>query len=244
LRYWYGRDYEHAAEELAIRRLLRGQRFTHALDIGGGYGRLAVVLAHYAEDVTLVDPSRQQLDLAADYLADHPRITRKVMQADDLTFADSSIDLSVMVRVLHHLPDPSSEFDEIARVLVPGGCAIIEVANYVHIRNRVRHLVRGERLPVDPVDIRSPHNRRSDTVPFVNHNPHTVARQLRDAGIGVDVALSVSNLRIPGVKKVLPRAVMLAVERMLQKPLAPIFFGPSIFFLARKHGLPGQAATI
>jgi hypothetical protein len=40
LRYWDGRDYEHAAEQIAIRRLIGTKHFRHAADIGGGYGRL------------------------------------------------------------------------------------------------------------------------------------------------------------------------------------------------------------
>ncbi len=42
--YWQGREYEHAAEELAIKRLLRGKKFKHAVDVGGGYGRLSKFL--------------------------------------------------------------------------------------------------------------------------------------------------------------------------------------------------------
>ena len=46
---------------------------------------------------------------------------RALMQADDLTFKDGSIDLLTMIRVMHHLPDPSGEFNEISRVLSPSG---------------------------------------------------------------------------------------------------------------------------
>ncbi len=49
LKYWDGREYEHAAEEIAIKKLLRGKRFKHAVDIGGGYGRLCLLLENYAE---------------------------------------------------------------------------------------------------------------------------------------------------------------------------------------------------
>src|SRR5215472_3441831 len=62
--YWQGRDYEHRAEVMALRRLLRGHRFSHAVDVGGGYGRLSVVLSEFADKVTLVDPSAQQLELS------------------------------------------------------------------------------------------------------------------------------------------------------------------------------------
>jgi ubiquinone/menaquinone biosynthesis C-methylase UbiE len=234
LHYWQGREYEHASEELAIKKLLRGRHFRTAVDIGGGYGRLCLLLEKYADKVTLAEPSQQQLDIAADFLKDHPEIDRKLMQADELGFEDGSIDLLTMIRVMHHLPDPSPEFAEISRVLSDEGIAIIEVANYLHMRNRVKHLARRERMPVKPVDIRSERNKRDDEIPFVNHNPYTVIRQLEHAGLHVEATLSVSNLRSVRLKKLMPREVMLGAEKMLQRPLATLYFGPSIFFLVRK----------
>jgi SAM-dependent methyltransferase len=234
LHYWQGREYEHAAEEMAIRKLLRRKHFKTAVDVGGGYGRLCVLLENYADKVTLAEPSQQQLDIAKDYLKDHPEIDRKLMQADDLQLPDGSIELLTMIRVMHHLPDPSNEFREIARVLSDNGLAIIEVANYLHMRNRLKHLVRRERMPVKPVDIRSAANKGEDEIPFVNHNPYTVIRQLQHAGLEVVTTLSVSNLRSVRLKKMLPREVMLSAEQLMQRPLAFIYFGPSIFFVVRK----------
>jgi ubiquinone/menaquinone biosynthesis C-methylase UbiE len=234
LHYWEGREYEHAAEEIALKKLLKGKHFDKAVDIGGGYGRLCVFLESYADKVVLAEPSQQQLDIAKDYLKDHPEIERKLMQADDLQFEDGSIDLLTMIRVMHHLPDPTTEFNEIARVLSPEGCAIIEVANYIHIRNRMKHVLRGERMPVKPVDIRSEQNRRDDEIAFVNHNPYTVVRQLAHAGLKVEETLSVSNLRSTTLKKHVPHELMLAFEKAMQRPLSSVYFGPSIFFLVRK----------
>ncbi len=234
LQYWDGRQYEHMAEEIAITKLLRGKHFKHAVDVGGGYGRLCVDLERYADKVTLAEPSQQQLDIAKDFLKGHPEIDRKLMQADDLKFQEGSVDLLTMIRVMHHLPDPSTEFKEIARVLSPDGYAIIEVANYLHMRNRVKHLARRERMPVKPVDIRSEANKREEEIPFVNHNPYTVVRQLEHAGLRVETSLSVSNLRSVRLKQIMPRELMLGAERVLQRPLAAVYFGPSIFFLVRK----------
>lgn len=234
LHYWDGRDYENASERIAIKRLLQGRHFGTAVDIGGGYGRLCVLLEEYADKVVLAEPSQQQLDIAADFLKDHPEIDRKLVQADDMPFEDESIDLITMIRVMHHLPDPMNEFNEIARVLSPKGMAIIEVANYAHARNRLKHLLRGEKIPVAPVDIRSEQNKREEEIPFVNHNPKTVIRQFAHAGLRVEDTLSVSNLRSPGLKKRVPVSVMLAIEKRLQGPLAGIHFGPSVFFLVRK----------
>lgn len=236
LHYWDGREYEHAAEEVALKKLLKGKHFRHAVDIGGGYGRLCVFLEKYADKVTLAEPSQQQLDIAADFLKSHPEIDRKLVQADAMPFADGSVDLFTMIRVMHHLPDPTAEFAEIYRSLADGGYAVIEVANYAHARNRVKHLVKGKKMPVKPVDIRSEHNRRDDEIAFVNHNPKTVIRQLQHAGFTVNAMLSVSNLRSARLKQLLPQKLMLNVETVLQKPLASSFFGPSIFFLVHKQG--------
>jgi hypothetical protein len=104
----------------------------------------------------------------------------------------------------------------------------------MHGRNRLKHVLKGKKMPTDPVDIRSAANKREEEIPFVNHNPHTVIKQLAHAGLKVERILSVSNLRSPGLKKILPKSVMLAIEGILQPTLANSFFGPSVFFLVRK----------
>lgn len=234
LHYWDGRDYENAAEQMAIKRLLKGKHFRNAVDVGGGYGRLCILLEDYAESVTLAEPSQQQLDIAKDFLRNHPEVHRKLTQADKLSFKDGSIDLLTMIRVMHHLPDPEAEFKEINRVLDEDGLFILEVANYAHGRNRLKHWLKGKKLPTEPVDIRSEGNKGKNEISFVNHNPKTVIKKLNKAGFKVEEVLSVSNLRSPKLKRVAPRNVMLAMERLLQPTLARTYFGPSVFFLLRK----------
>ncbi len=235
LKYWDGRDYEHASEEMALKKLLKGKRFRHAADIGGGYGRLCIFLEKYADKVTLAEPSQQQLDIGKVFLKEHPKVDRLLTQADDLKFKDNSLDLITMIRVMHHLPDPKAEFNELARVLTDDGYLILEVANYAHGRNRLKHFVRGKKLPLEPVDIRSAkHKADKNEIQFVNHNPKTVIKQLAHAGLKVERMLSVSNLRSPGLKKVMPKNVMLLAENMMQTTLAKTHFGPSVFLLVRK----------
>ena len=234
LNYWQGRDYENLSEEIAIKRLLKDRRFKHAADIGGGYGRLCLLLEKYADTVTLAEPSDNQLIIAKDFLKDHPKINIKKTQADALDFADKSVDLITVIRVMHHLPDPSVELKELNRILTDDGYLILEMANYSHIRNRIKHFVTNKTLPSEPVDIRSEKNRRDDEIPFVNHNPKTVINQLAHAGFKVEQVLSVSNLRSPLLKKIIPKVVMISAEKLIQQPLAKIYFGPSIFFLAKK----------
>ncbi len=232
--YWAGRDYEHAAEEMAIRRLLRGKRFKNAVDVGGGYGRLSLYLTNFADHVTLAEPSQQQLDIAKVYLKDAPNVQSKLLQAADLKMADASADLVLVVRVLHHLPDPSAEFAEIARVLQPGGTFILEFANDAHFLNRLRYAARGKKVPIKPVDIRSEQNKNPDEVAFVNHHPKSIIKMLGDAGFELEATLSGSNLRSPTLKKVLGKKPLLAAEKVLQPMLASVYFGPSIWLKLKK----------
>ena len=227
--WWRGRGYEHQAEVMAIRRLLHGRRFGHAVDVGGGYGRLCVVLADYADKVTLAEPSRQQLDLARSFLAHHSAIDRRRMTASELEFPDASTDLVTMIRVMHHLPEPGCGIRRGVADPAAGGYAIIEAANATHAANRMRYLLRRERIPASAVNIGS-----RGSIPYVNHHPDTVARQLEAAGLRTRRMLSVSNLRHPLIKKALPERVMLSAERAAQERLAGIRFGPSMFFLLQK----------
>ena len=234
LHYWEGRDYENAAEVVAIKRFLKGKHFKHAVDIGGGYGRLSVLLSEYSDKVTLAEPSQQQLDIGKEFLKDYPQIDRQLMQADNLKFTDKSVDLIMMIRVMHHLPDPSAEFSEIARALTDDGYFLLEIANYSHAQNRLKHALKFQKMPTQPVDIRSAKNRKDSEIAFVNHNPKTVIKQLAHAGMKVEKTLSVSNLRSPALKKIIPRSLMLTLEKAMQRPLAKTYFGPSTFLLIKK----------
>jgi len=232
--YWNNRSYEHAAEEIAIRRLLKGQRFGAAADIGGGFGRLSVLLREYADRVTLAEPSRTQLEAAVEFLKGTD-VAQVQMQADDLKFSDGELDLVTMVRVMHHLPDPTDEFAEIARVLRSGGTAIIEVANLGHFKNRRKYAKLGQPLPTEPVSIRTAPADEPDAIAFVNHNIDTVLGQLAAAEFDLVEKLSVSNLRSQTLKRYLPAALMATMEKALQRPLAKRDFGPSVFLKLRRR---------
>lgn len=229
--YWAGREYEHAAEAMALKRLLKGRQFKHAVDVGGGYGRLSKFLTTFADKVTLAEPSQQQLDIAKIYLKDTPQVEQKLLQAADLKMAAGSVDLVLVVRVLHHLPDPKPELSEITRILKPGGTFILEFANDAHFLNRVRYGIKGKKVPQKPVDIST---KKDGGIPFVNHHPKTIIKLLHDAGFEVETVLSGSNLRSPRLKKILGKNILLGLEKVLQPMLAPLYFGPSVWLRLKK----------
>jgi ubiquinone/menaquinone biosynthesis C-methylase UbiE len=232
--YWDGRDYENAAEELALNMLLGSNVFEKAADIGGGFGRLAKLLRSYAKHVTVVEPSKQQRDRGKDFTKGLKDVDFKDGQGDKLPFKDGELGLITMIRVMHHLPDPKLTFKELNRVLDKDGTLILEVANSLHFKSRLKAAARLKRVSKEPVERRSETNIKEESIAFVNHHPKVVSDQLERAGFKVEKILSVSNLRSPGLKKVLPEKAMIRIERVLQPALARFYFGPSVFFRVRK----------
>jgi ubiquinone/menaquinone biosynthesis C-methylase UbiE len=121
---------------------VRGKR---VLDLGTGTGFLAVLLALNGAQVTGVDVSEKQLEVAAlrAQLSDvHRAVTFRQMAAESLDFPDDTFDAVVGSFVLHHT-DLRASGHEISRVLTPGGnAAFIETS----ARNRLLMLCRSHLL--------------------------------------------------------------------------------------------------
>jgi SAM-dependent methyltransferase len=228
--YWKGRDYEHQAEEVALRWLLKDRHFEHGIDLGGGYGRLTKLIAEYCDKADLVEPSENQRKEGKNFLAATKNAGIIEGTVTKIPFPDNSLDLVLVVRVLHHIPDTKPALEEIARVLKPGGYLLLEFANSKHFKARVRSALKGKSIPRTPVSQAS----HDPATPFVNHHPSVIREQLADAGMVIEERLSVSNLRSQGLKKVLGNRAMLGLEKSLQRPLSGLDFGPSLLTLAQK----------
>ncbi|MGH7234401.1 MAG: class I SAM-dependent methyltransferase [Candidatus Saccharimonadales bacterium] len=232
--FWVGRDYEHESELIAINKLLKNRHYNLAMDYGGGYGRITPTLLKFSDKVVLVDPSKKQLSIAKRKLDQSKVDFVQQEQKDSVPAKDNSLDLLVMIRVSHHLPDPNPVLGEIARSLRPGAEALIEIASEAHFVNRLRYLKRLKSVPLEPVPVGVHSNGLEEDTPFVNHNPKTIEDQLSSKGLEVVRKLSVSNLRHRAFKQHIPMSAMLALERAGQRPLAKLNFGPSIFYLVKK----------
>lgn len=62
---------------------------------------------------------------------------------DDLPFRDSEFDLVLMLEVIEHLPDIPHALGEVARVLKPGGTAILTTPNRLNVASRIHYLLTG-----------------------------------------------------------------------------------------------------
>lgn len=102
-----------------------------ALDVGCGEGRHAVRLAiHFGFEVLGIDPVQRHLDLAREARRDEvdeisSRLSFSRGSATDLPVADASVDLVWCRDVLVHVADLDRAYAEFARVLRPGGRAIV-----------------------------------------------------------------------------------------------------------------------
>ncbi len=232
--FWVGRDYEHFAEVIAIRKLLKDRHFEKAMDLGGGYGRLSFTLLDYTDSLVLAEPSKKQIDIAKKKLKDYKHIDYMLLKEEHvIPSKDNSLDFIMMIRVSHHIVDPAKTFAEISRVLKPGALAIIEVANNSHALNKIRYASQLKGVPSEPVRIGKVANGIEDETTFVNHNAKTIEKQMATAGFKIEKKLSVSNFRNKKLKNTIGMKNLLMIEGKLQQPLSSLNFGPSMFYLVK-----------
>ena len=234
LKYWDSRNYEHLSEIIAINRLVKSNKYHSSVDLGGGYGRLIPTLVQFSNRSILIEPSIKQRKIAQGILKNYSGVEILPGNAQQTNLPDNSADLVLVVRVMHHLPDPDLAFQEIYRILTHEGVLLLEFANSINIKARIRSLLSGHPILLTPLERRSKSNIRLRTIPFVNHHPRTILRKLNKAGFTVTETFSVSNFRSPFLKKVIPLSILLFLEKISQKILSPFCFGPSIFILAHK----------
>lgn len=238
--YWEKRDYEHESEIIALKALLlKINKVDSILDIGAGYGRLTQTYLHRGKKIILTDPSINNLSLAKNKFKDNKKI--KYIQSKVETLKDKikskSIDLAIMIRVIHHLEKPEEVFRIINKLIKPGGYFILEFANKSHGKAVFKELFKGNLtflLDIFPKDMRSSRSIKKKTIPFTNYHPDSIIKMLSDSGFKIIDKRSVSNIRSTKIKNSISLSSLLKIEELLQKPLSYINFGPSIFILARK----------
>lgn len=109
-------------EEPIVRALLSDTRGVRILDSACGTGRHATWLKERGAIVTACDASKEMLAVAKSKGVDgvHASI-------DDLPFEDGAFDIVLNALMLEHLENINPAFDEMHRVLAPGGALVISV---------------------------------------------------------------------------------------------------------------------
>ena len=114
------------------------------LDAGCGTGSFCAVLRRYVGEIDAVDLNPSMLDVARAKLDRTPGCAVTLHEAgiDALPFEDARFDAVMVNQVLHHLSDSPDDgwptlrrvLREFARVLRPGGVAIINTCSHEQIR--------------------------------------------------------------------------------------------------------------
>ncbi len=107
-------------------------------DLGCGTGNASEVLAPCVRRVIAVDQSPQMIAAAQKRVAGHENVEFLQGELESLPIKSASVDAAVCVLVLHHVPDPAAAVRELARILRPGGTALI-VDMIEHDRAAYRH---------------------------------------------------------------------------------------------------------
>ncbi len=235
-----GREYEDAAERVALRRLLPPVG-TRLIDIGGGYGRLVPLYGGY-EQVVIFDYALSQLRQAQQLWGtggadEHPRYVYVAGDFYKLPFAPGAFQTVVMVRTLHHASDAPAVLHGVSEILQPGGQFILEFANKRNLKAILRHLFRRqawspfERQPVEFVPLN------------FDFHPAWIAQLLTQEGLQIQERLAVSTFRIHALKRLVPTELLVTLDRLCQ-PLGNLLpLSPSVFVRCRANTVTPRPAA-
>ncbi len=225
--YWQGRDYEHQAELHAMRSLLRSGSDGWIADLGCGFGRLAPAYLASARPVVFVDHSLKLLDQAqARYGPPHSTRLYVAANLNHLPFRTGSIDTTLLIRVMHHLPSYNRVLREVSRIAQREW--ILDVPQKLHAVAQARGLLRGQwRTLRDPAPVTLS---RKATQVFLNYHPQSIEHQVTKLGWLIRDVRSTSNLRSPWLKQRVGLNRLVSLESWLQSRLASVRFGPNLWY--------------
>jgi ubiquinone/menaquinone biosynthesis C-methylase UbiE len=171
------------------------------LDVGGGDGRLAVVLANaypHLDRIISSDIAASMVNKArkrAEANGLQARVTSEIQDAHNLTYQDATFDCVVSSGAMHHWPDPARALREMGRVLKPGGSIFIfdgyDRPSLKQIRKEVAAAGGGTRLAALFLWIGS-----KDVLPLA-----TIEQAVKDSGVEyLHITLEGARLFIQGTR--------------------------------------------
>lgn len=232
--YWKDREYENNAEHLVLDDFLKDEQGSWFIDIGGSYGRLADTYANKFEKCIVLDYSLKTLKANSPIVKEKfPNVTFIAANAYKMPFKANSFDGGLMVRVLHHIERQKEYFTELSRILKDDSIYIQEFANKIHLKARIRALLKRDTTLLDKNPLQQPtinmEGSRDGDVSFLNYHPEYVKKIMEECKIEIEEAQGCSYLRIPIFKKLLGANLLTLLEEILQRLLPHSNIPPSIF---------------
>lgn len=115
-------------------------------DLGVGTGQTTASIAPFVHRVIAIDESEAMLEAAASRLRGIGNVELRRGELESLPLADQTLDLGLIILVLHHLPEPPAALAEAARVIQPGGrLLVVDMLPHEHeeYRQEMGHLWLG-----------------------------------------------------------------------------------------------------
>jgi SAM-dependent methyltransferase len=124
----------------AVRRMLPWRAGMSVLDLGCGDGRISMPLIKDSGDLLLVDSSAAMLELARRNAPPNAvsRISYKCVDLADFE-PRQQYDAVLCIGVLAHVPNPSATLRQIANLVGPNGCALIQLTDDAYWLGRLAH---------------------------------------------------------------------------------------------------------
>ena len=115
-------------------------------DLGCGTGTITAAVAPHVRFVHAVDASPQMLSAARARLDGVPNVMLSTGALESLPLDDASLDVAIMLLVLHHVAEPARALAEVQRVLKPSGrLLIVDMRAHTHeeYRQQMGHVWLG-----------------------------------------------------------------------------------------------------
>ena len=94
-------------------------------DLGCGTGEVSAAIAPFVTRVIALDGSAAMLQAARKRLQRFDNVELRRGDLESLPVDDGRVDAATLMLVLHHVPEPARALHEMARILKPGGKAIV-----------------------------------------------------------------------------------------------------------------------
>lgn len=234
--YWKNRNYEHFAEVIALKKLFLEDNGNFFIDIGGSFGRHLPMYYNKFKNPIIVDYSLNTLlNNKFRILENYPNTKLIAANVYFLPFRESSIDGSAMIRVLHHIEDFDKFYKQLSYVLKDNATHIQEFANKIHIKARIKHLLKRDFKFFDltpyqqPTALNFEGSNGTETV-FLNYHPEFIIKEVSKFGFTLEDKLGVSYFRINFIKRLVPLKLLIWLEGITQKIFGRTSLAPSIFF--------------
>jgi ubiquinone/menaquinone biosynthesis C-methylase UbiE len=133
---WHDRLNQHpyAIRRRVIDSMIKKCPQDRVADIGCGTGDYSTLFDHEHTEYTGYDLSQEMVDQCR---ALYPAYRFEVAQAERIPSPDASFNLALSVAVLEYYEDPAAQLIELARVLEPGGVAVVCMQNKSNISKPV-----------------------------------------------------------------------------------------------------------